>query len=128
MYRSRVRFQPRLHGTFDGPVHVLGAWKEPFSRVVPLIAVLVNRELPVGWVSRIRQAHHVPRLPISQSVQVEVAALVASHIITIWISDHPGIELADRFIGQLLYFVCDRLSAHIRPPLLSRRATTRLPD
>src|SRR5207245_2521346 len=58
----------------------------------------------------------------------EVAALVASRVITIRISDHPGIELTDRFFGQSLDLFGDRFSTHVRPSSLSRRASTRLPD
>jgi hypothetical protein len=80
-------------------------------RIIDFAAVLEDGKLPFGQVASVFQAADGAEPVILDAIQVQVAALEASDIVTVCVLDDRRVEPADDFIGLLLDVVWDRFPA-----------------
>ncbi len=72
-----VSRQTGPHRAFGRAVQLLGAGEEPLVRIIALVAVLIEGEVPLIERARVGEATDAADLPIVAPIQVEEAALLA---------------------------------------------------
>src|SRR5712691_11847155 len=88
-----IRFETCLHRSFNRAIDVFSPWKEPFLRIIALIAVLVDGERPILHLLRVLQPTNGMETPIILPIQIEKRALIARDIQTTGIAYGGGIEV-----------------------------------
>jgi hypothetical protein len=83
------------HRPFDGAVELRSSWKEPFVRIVALIAVAVDSERPAVQRPRVREATDGTDLPVVTALQVQVGAAIARQVIDVWILEDRTVKRGD---------------------------------
>src|SRR5438128_2524787 len=88
-----IRFETRFHRPFNGAIDVFLPWKEPFLRIIVLIAVLVDGERPLLHIPRIFQPTNGRETSIILPIQIKELALVTRDIHAKGVPYGGGIEV-----------------------------------
>src|SRR5438445_7908260 len=88
-----IRFETRFHRPFNGAIDVFRPWKEPFLRIIALIAVLVDGERPLLHIPRIFQPTNGRETSIILPIQIEKSALVTRDIDAMGVTYDGGIAV-----------------------------------
>ncbi len=98
-----------LHRSLDGTIHLFPAGEEPFTRVITVFAMPVNRKFPAIHFTCIGQAADLKRLAQVTPIQVQEAAAKASLIAASRIGEGLPVEVGDDLLNLGLDCFWNRL-------------------